>query len=83
MIGKALASIALAISAPAQTTPPRPAFEVASVKLNTNNGDWDQVPRRSGDRVILHNTQLGKMVNYAYRIRYNYQIAGNLDLPTG
>ena len=62
---------------------PRLAFEVASVKLNTTNGQWDMVPRRSGDRVTMHNTQLGNMVNYAYHLNQPYELAGSLDLPAG
>jgi uncharacterized protein (TIGR03435 family) len=67
----------------AQSTPVRPAFEVASVKRNTTNGTWDQIPRISGDRVTMHNTQLGNIVFYAYGIRRVYEMAGNLDLPAG
>jgi hypothetical protein len=33
-------------------------FEVASVKRNTTSGAMDLVPRRSGDRVIIHNNQV-------------------------
>jgi uncharacterized protein (TIGR03435 family) len=67
----------------AQSALSRPAFEVASVKRNTANGQWDQIPRLSGDRVIMHNTQLRNIVNYAYRVQYLYEVAGNVDLPEG
>jgi uncharacterized protein (TIGR03435 family) len=67
----------------AQSPSTRPAFEVASVKRNTTNGEWDLMPRLSGDRVSMHNTQLGNIVNYAYGIRFLYQVAGSADLPEG
>jgi uncharacterized protein (TIGR03435 family) len=67
----------------AQSSSTRPAFEVASVKLNTTNGVWDLIPRISGDRVIMHNTQVENIVNYAYGIRHLYQVAGSTDLPAG
>src|SRR5580698_3265396 len=35
-----------------------PVFSVASVKRNTTNGQSDFTPRRSGNRVIMHNTQV-------------------------
>ena len=41
-----------------QIAPQRPLFEVVSVKVNTTNGLSDLVPRRSGDRVIMHNARL-------------------------
>jgi uncharacterized protein (TIGR03435 family) len=60
-----------------------PAFEVASVKRNTNNGPSDRTPRRSGDTVTMHNTQLGSAFMYAYHLTYAYQFSGNLQLPDG
>lgn len=51
-------------------------FEVASVKQNTNNGQTDMVPRRSGDLVTMHNTQPGAMIWYAYHITAGYQLVG-------
>jgi uncharacterized protein (TIGR03435 family) len=66
-----------AIPAVAQTTPQKPVFEVASVKENTNNGPSDmQVPRRSGDLIIMHNTRLFALINYAYRLTASYQMEG-------
>jgi uncharacterized protein (TIGR03435 family) len=61
----------------------RPAFEVASVKRNTTNGASDTVPRRSGDRVIMHNTRLANIVTYTYHIKRAYEMAGNCELPEG
>jgi len=57
-------------------------FEVASVKLNTANGPTDWVPRRSGDRVTIHNNQLGSVILYAYHVNF-YQVVGSLRLPDG
>jgi uncharacterized protein (TIGR03435 family) len=51
-------------------------FEVVSVKQNTNNGQSDWSPRRSGDLVTMHNTQPGTMIGYAYHITASYQLAG-------
>jgi uncharacterized protein (TIGR03435 family) len=57
-------------------------FEVASVKLNTTNGTTDFVPRRSGDRVIIHNNQLGGVILYAYNVPF-YRVVGEMRLPDG
>lgn len=54
----------------------RPEFEVASVKVNTKGGDIDTVPRRSGDLVMMHNTQVYSMIFYAYHLTEAYQLAG-------
>jgi uncharacterized protein (TIGR03435 family) len=84
----ASAAILLAFLAAALVSPrcigfaQRPEFEVASVKRNTTNGEMDFVPRRSGDRVIIHNNQVGNVILYAYRVPI-YQVEGNLDLPDG
>jgi uncharacterized protein (TIGR03435 family) len=61
----------------------RPAFEVASVKRNTTNGASDPVRRRSGDRVIMHNTRLANIVTHGYHIKRAYEMAGNCELPEG
>jgi hypothetical protein len=46
--------------------PPKPEFEVASVKRNTTNGPSDmRGPRRSGDLITMRNTQLGSVIYYA------------------
>jgi uncharacterized protein (TIGR03435 family) len=68
----------------AQPAPKRPSFEVASVRLNTLNGPVDFVPHRSGDRVTMHNIQLGQVVAYAYHIANPlWELAGNYRLPDG
>ena len=55
-------------------------FEVASVKINKDNGPSDmRAPRRSGDSVIMHNTQIYSVIYYAYNLSGNYQIAGYKD----
>lgn len=67
-----------------QSAPTRPSFEVASVRLNTTNGPVDFVPRRSGDRVTMHNTQLGQVIIYGYNVTNpSYQLSGNYQLPDG
>jgi len=59
-------------------------FDVASVKRNTANGPSDmRGPRRSGDVVAMHNTQLYSVVFYAYHLSGNYQMVGFTPLPDG
>jgi uncharacterized protein (TIGR03435 family) len=65
----------------AQTAPDRPAFEVASIKVNTIDGPSDRVPIRSGDRVTMRNVTVDSIVRYAYRITGVGQLSGNLTLP--
>ena|SRR6185437_2972768 len=60
----------------------KPKFEVASVKLNTNNGPVTITPRRSGEHVTMHNVQLGTAFLYAYGLSF-WQMEGNLRLPDG
>jgi uncharacterized protein (TIGR03435 family) len=68
----------------AQPAAKRPSFELASVRLNTVNGPTDIVPRRSGDRVSMHNTQLGSIVGYAYHLtNLGLELEGNYRLPDG
>ena len=52
----------------------RPEFEVASIKENVNNGPSDFVPRRSGDLIVMHNTRLFVLFNYAYHLTDTYQM---------
>jgi len=56
-------------------------FELASVKQNTTNGNVDGWPRRSGDLVTMHNTQVYSMIYYAYHLHGRYQMVGYPDLP--
>jgi len=59
-----------------------PSFEVASVKVNTTDAVNDRVPRRSGDRIVMHNARLGMIVGYAYGIdNSTYQLTGILNFP--
>jgi uncharacterized protein (TIGR03435 family) len=52
-------------------------FEVASVKINKDNGPGDRgKPRRSGDSVIMHNTQIYSVIYFAYHLTASYQIIG-------
>jgi uncharacterized protein (TIGR03435 family) len=74
------ALLLLAFTGFAQT--PKPKFEVASVKLNVNNGPVTITPRRSGEHVTMHNVQLGTAFLYAYSLSF-WQMEGNLRLPDG
>jgi uncharacterized protein (TIGR03435 family) len=59
-------------------------FEVASVKPDTVNGPSDlRGPRRSGDSVVMHNTQLYSMIFYAYGLSGTYEMVGFTPLPDG
>src|SRR5690348_9838566 len=52
-------------------------FDVASVRINQDNGPSDmRAPRRSGDSVIMHNTLIYGVIFYAYHLTGGYQIAG-------
>jgi uncharacterized protein (TIGR03435 family) len=59
----------------------RPAFEVASVKVNTTNGQIDAEPRRSGNLVSFHNTQPYSLIFYAYHLKASDQLVGYTRLP--
>jgi uncharacterized protein (TIGR03435 family) len=77
-----LATIAATAALATQASPQqKPSFEVASIKENTTNGPSDFVPRRSGDLIIMHNTRLWAIFNYAYRITQNYQREGDDRFP--
>jgi uncharacterized protein (TIGR03435 family) len=53
----------------AQPAQPRPAFEVASVKQNVvDDPDTDFVPRRSGNRITMHNAPLGTIIAWAFHL---------------
>jgi len=67
----------------AAPAPQRLEFEVASVKRNTLNGPTDFSPRRSGDLVMMHNTQPYSVIFYAYHLTANYQMQGYVRLPEG
>jgi uncharacterized protein (TIGR03435 family) len=74
--GFALVAFDLALPLFAQVTPNRPSFEVASVRINTTGMVSDRVPRRSGDRIMMHNMPLSMFVIYAYDVQNPvYQIA--------
>lgn len=74
-----LALMALSIPAPRWITlAQRPEFEVASVKLNKNNGDYGVVPQRSGDLVLWHNTRLYTMIWYAYHFNARFQLVADM-----
>jgi uncharacterized protein (TIGR03435 family) len=69
-----LLAVALSYGLPGQPAPARPAFDVVSVRVNTTNGPVDSIPRRSGDRVTMHNAQVEMMVNYAYHFTAGQQV---------
>jgi uncharacterized protein (TIGR03435 family) len=78
-----LAILALAAGAAfGQTAQKKLEFDVASVKVNVANGESDFVPRRSGTRITMHNTQIGSFISYAYHLEGGYQqLAGIPDWP--
>ena len=73
----------IACSLYGQSPAPRPTFEVASIKtkLPSEAGPADLMPRRSGDRVTMHNTQLELVVPYAYHVQRGYPVEGDLNVP--
>jgi uncharacterized protein (TIGR03435 family) len=66
-----------------QSPAPRPTFEVASIKIRAPSeaGPVDLAPRRSGNRVSIHNTQLELVVPYAYHVPRGYPVEGDLNAP--
>ena len=66
-----------------QSPAPRPTFEVASIKIKatSESGPVGFAPRRSGDRVSMHNTQLELVVRYAYNVQRGYPVEGDLNAP--
>jgi uncharacterized protein (TIGR03435 family) len=60
----------------AQPAKERPSFEVASVKaMLVDDPRSDFVPRRSGDRVTMHNASLWTMIAWAYHLtNADYQL---------
>jgi uncharacterized protein (TIGR03435 family) len=51
----------------AQPAQERPSFEVASVKaMLADDPNSDYVPRRSGDRITMHNAALRTVIAWAY-----------------
>jgi uncharacterized protein (TIGR03435 family) len=73
----------IACSLCGQSPAPRPVFEVASIKIKAalDAGPAESVPRRSGDRVSMHNTQLELVVPYAYQVQRGYPVEGDLNAP--
>ncbi len=61
-------AIAVQCGVSAQAAPGRPAFDVVSIKVNNLSMASDPVPRRSGDRIMMHNSPLAMMVIYAYGV---------------
>src|SRR5262249_14258542 len=58
-------------------------FEVASVKRNPANCPTHVAQRRSGDVVMMHNTQPYSIIYYAYHLSGSYQVEGYTRLPEG
>jgi uncharacterized protein (TIGR03435 family) len=66
----------------------RPSFEIVSVKPSVTHGFPDFRPKRSGDRITMHNVQVPTMVIYAYHlasgaVASSYQLAGKMVFPDG
>lgn len=68
-----------------QSAPARRAFDLASIKPdNIMQTSFDIVPRRSGNRITMHNTQLAMVIAYAYRVpNSSWEVTGNVRLPDG
>jgi uncharacterized protein (TIGR03435 family) len=73
----------IACSLRGQTPAQQPTFEVASIKIKetSDGGLADRLPRRSGNTVSMHNTQLELVVPYAYNIPRGYPLEGDLNAP--
>jgi len=68
---------------PAQSKAARsPSFEVASIRPNPVPGPISMVPRREGSQVVLNNTYLSLLIQYAYQV-IPRQVSGAERLPTG
>jgi uncharacterized protein (TIGR03435 family) len=73
-------AFAFALDLCGQATPNPPSFEVASVKVNTTDMVSDRGPRRSGDRIRMHNANLYMFIVYAYDVvNYLYQLPNEPD----
>jgi uncharacterized protein (TIGR03435 family) len=68
-----------------QNAPGRPSFDLASIRPdNIMQTSFDIVPRRSGNRITMHNTQLAMVIAYAWHIANpSWQVTGNVHLPDG
>jgi uncharacterized protein (TIGR03435 family) len=82
------AALMLAIAHGVMGQAVRPAFEIVSVKPSVERGFPDFRPKRSGDRVTMHNVQVPTMVIYAYHlasgaVASSYQLAGKMVFPGG
>jgi uncharacterized protein (TIGR03435 family) len=66
----------VALAQPAQQ---RRSFEVASIKaMLADDPESDFVPRRSGDRIVMHNAQLRTMIAWAYHLtNAEYQLVAS------
>jgi uncharacterized protein (TIGR03435 family) len=72
-----LAALPLVIdmNALAQRPQERPSFEVASVEaMLVDDPNSDYVPRRSGERIAMHNAALGTIIVWAYHLTNEYQL---------
>lgn len=80
--------LAAAIAWSAMGQEKRPSFEVASIKRSAGIGSPDAIPRRSGERVSMHNIRVATAVIYAYHLAggamtTSYQLDGKLQMPDG
>jgi uncharacterized protein (TIGR03435 family) len=80
----ALFVLAIAQVAAGQTK--RLAFEIVSVKPSVMRAFPDFRPKRSGDRVTMHNVRVPTIVIYAFHlaggaVASSYQLAGKMELP--
>ncbi len=63
-----------------------PSFDLASVKRGAGEGFPNFTPRRSGDRIAMHNVRPASVVIYAYHLEHglattSFQLAGKFAAP--
>jgi hypothetical protein len=73
LISALVGALAVCWTASAQ----RPEFDVASVKTSAGVGDFQFIPRHTGDCVSIHNTHIGGVITYAYSRCCTPRLASN------
>src|SRR5678816_2556340 len=76
MVAKRLFHVLLVALAAQFALAQRLEFEVASVKENVINGQFEFRPRRSGELITWHNVRVFSVMFYAYNLTANYQVEG-------
>ena len=76
MVAKRLFHVLLVALAAQFALAQRLEFDVASVKENVSNGQFELRPRRSGELITWHNVRVFSVMFYAYNLTANYQVEG-------